>query len=109
MTESRFVAGAILAALAIAAVGCADRPSPQVAGGPSPTLLEEAHRLGYSPKVIDGQTVFCQHQELTGSMVPTEHCIGQAALESDITAQRESLHELQNSLGQGSKAMGPSK
>lgn len=112
MTKSPCLHVAIVAALAVAEAGCADhpaQPSLQAAAGPSQALLEAAHRLGYGPELVDGETIYCQREELTGSMVPTEHCISEAALEADIAAQQETLHELQNSLGQGGKQMTPSK
>ncbi len=99
---------AILAALAVAEAGCAARParpsSPGGVGVPS-TLLEAAHRLGYTAELDDGKVVYCQHETQTGSMVPQEHCIDEAALEADIATQQEALDELKTNRGATSRQM----
>jgi hypothetical protein len=105
-TKSPVLLIAALAALAVAEAGCAShpaRPASQLTVDVSPELLDAAHKLGYSPVFRDGKIIYCQREELTGSMVPTQNCIGEAALVGDIAAQREALEDLQNARGQGSK------
>jgi hypothetical protein len=106
VTQSPALLIAALAALAVAEAGCANhpaRPASRVTVDVSPALLDAAHKLGYSPVLHNGKIIYCQREELTGSMVPTEQCIGEAALVGDIAAQREALQDLENARGQGSK------
>lgn len=46
-------------------------------------LLQAANTLGYSPKVVDGEVIFCQHEELTESMIPKMDCISAEALRAE--------------------------
>lgn len=102
MTRSPFVSAAIPAALVTAAAGCAAhpaRPSSPVADDLPPVLLQAAGRLGYRPERYDAQTIFCQREASTGTMIPREHCIGSGALISDVSGQRRLLRQIERVRG----------
>ncbi|MGB6488190.1 MAG: hypothetical protein WBE91_15040 [Steroidobacteraceae bacterium] len=77
MTKSPFVPCALLSAIAVAAAGCAHQP-PAASAALSGELnvMQMASAMGYNtPRVVDGHTLYCQAEELTGSLVPKMACI----------------------------------
>ncbi len=101
MTQSPFLLAAILAALVVAEAGCADRPSAPAKSfpGASAAVLAAAGSMGFSPVLVKGKTLFCQRQELTGSIIPRERCIGVQAVRDDIAARRAIVHQIRQPLG----------
>lgn len=86
---------ALMAALGVAAAGCASQP--QKAQTPAPasaelTVMQAASDMGYNtPRVVDGKTYYCQHEELTGSMVPKFACISSDDVMARARAQGDML------------------
>lgn len=51
--------------------------------------------MGYnSPEVVDGKTLYCQQEELTGSMVPKVACIDADEVMAKARAQGDELKYL---------------
>jgi hypothetical protein len=95
MTNSSFVPIALLSALAGATAGCAHQPPASVAG--ELNVMQLASEMGYdTPKVIDGRTLFCTNEELTGSMVPKEACIDSDEVVAKARAQGDLLKYLKS-------------
>ena len=76
MTKSLLLTSALLSILAVAAAGCAHQPPATVALSGQLNVMQMANDLGYTiPRVVDGKTLYCQAEELTGSLVPKVACI----------------------------------
>lgn len=74
MTKSLLFSSALLSAFAIAATGCAHQPPAALTR--QLTVMQVANDLGYStPRVVNGKTLYCQAEELTGSLVPKMACL----------------------------------
>lgn len=74
MTKSPLLPIALLSAVTIAATGCAHQPPAALAA--QLNVMQAANDLGYTtPKVINGETFYCQSEELTGSLVPKLACL----------------------------------
>ena len=94
----------VCAAVAVGGTGCATQPSvkaPTVTVdalakqlGVSSALLAAALRAGYNPETHDGKTVFCRHEEQTGSMVPTSTCEDPARLQVDLEARQQFVQDV---------------
>lgn len=90
MKKSPLVSGALLSALAIGVTGCAHQPPPALAG--ELNVMQAASEMGYNdPKVINGQTLYCQNEALTGSMVPKVACINSDQVIAMARAQGDEL------------------
>ncbi|MGH8201894.1 MAG: DUF2182 domain-containing protein [Steroidobacteraceae bacterium] len=51
--------------------------------------------LGYdSTRVVNGTVIYCQHEQMTGSMVPKEDCISADAVRAEEQSRDESLRNL---------------
>jgi hypothetical protein len=93
MTHSPVTPIALFSVLAVAAAGCANQPPASVAG--ELNVMQLASEMGYTtPKVIDGRTLFCTNEELTGSMVPKEACIDSDAVVAKARQQGDLLKYL---------------
>ena len=91
------------AAVAVGAAGCAQ---PSVKGptitmdalakqlGVSSALLTGALRAGYSPEIRGGKTVFCSHEEHTGSLVPVRTCEDPAQLQIDLETRQQFVDDV---------------
>jgi hypothetical protein len=90
MTKSPFVPMTLLSALALAATGCAHQPPASVAG--ELNVMQLASDMGFNqPKVINGQTLYCQNEQLTGSLVPKVACISSDQVIAKARAQGDLL------------------
>lgn len=97
MTKSSLVPMALLAALAVAATGCVHQPTATASTAVSGELnvMQLASDMGYNtPKVINGETLYCQREELTGSLVPKEACISSDDVVAKARAQGDLLKYL---------------
>jgi hypothetical protein len=76
MTKSFLLTSALLSMLAVAA-GCAHQPPARPAALTAQlNVMQVASDMGYTtPRVVNGRTLYCQPEELTGSMVPKMACI----------------------------------
>lgn len=84
---------ALLSALAVAAAGCAHQPPASVSADLN--IMRIASDMGYNtPKVINGETLYCQREELTGSLVPREACISSDQVMAKARAQGDLLKYL---------------
>ncbi|HEY6515352.1 MAG TPA: hypothetical protein VIY50_04365 [Steroidobacteraceae bacterium] len=93
MTKSLLLPIALLPALAIAAAGCAHQPPTALSAQLS--VMQAANDLGYTtPKVINGQTLYCQPEELTGSMVPKLACLNADEVMAQARKQGDLLQYL---------------
>lgn len=63
-------------------------------------LLEAAGNLGYNPKIVNGETAFCQQVANTGSMIAQYHCVGAASLRLALLQQRSMRHQLERAQDQ---------
>lgn len=93
----------LLAALAVFGAGCADHPVGRntKAGGTAAaslsselTLLQAAAELGYTPVVFQGKTLFCKHEQLTGSLVPRTYCVDADFVMAEARTQRQNIEAL---------------
>jgi len=90
MTKSSLVPLALFSALAVAAASCAHQPPASISG--ELNVMQMASDMGYNtPKVINGQTLYCQREELTGSLVPQEACISSDEVVAKARAQGDLL------------------
>lgn len=101
MTQSSFLPAAILAALVVAQAGCADHPAAPARAfpGASAAVVAAAAGMGFSPVLVKGKTLFCQREELTGSIIARERCIGVQAVRDDVAARRAIVHQITQPLG----------
>ncbi|HEY1891494.1 MAG TPA: hypothetical protein VGG63_13860 [Steroidobacteraceae bacterium] len=94
---------ALLAILAVMGAGCADHP----AGGKTNagnaaaaslsselTLLQAATELGYTPVVFQGKTLYCKHEQLTGSLVPKMYCVDTDFVMAEARTQRQNIEAM---------------
>jgi hypothetical protein len=90
MRKLSFVPSALLSALAVAATGCAHQPPASLTG--ELNVMQVASDMGYNqPKVINGRTLYCQNEALTGSMVPKVACINSDQVIAKARAQGDLL------------------
>jgi hypothetical protein len=90
MRKLSFVPSALLSALAVAATGCAHQPPASLTG--ELNVMQVASDMGYDqPKVINGQTLYCQNEALTGSMVPKVACVNSDQVVAMARAQGDEL------------------
>jgi hypothetical protein len=76
MKKSPLVPIALVSALAFAAAGCAHQPQQPASVSGDLNVMRIANDMGYStPMVVNGKTLYCQREELTGSLVPKMACI----------------------------------
>jgi hypothetical protein len=95
MTNSPCAPIALLSVLAVATAGCAHQLPAPVSG--ELNVMQLASDMGYNtPKVIDGRTLYCTEEELTGSMVPKEACIDSDEVVAKARAQGDLLNALQS-------------
>lgn len=99
MTKSSLVPMALLAALAVAATGCVHQPTATTTASTAVSgelnVMQLASDMGYNtPKVINGETLYCQREELTGSLVPKEACISSDDVVAKARAQGDLLKYL---------------
>lgn len=94
MRKSYLVPGALLPALALAAMGCAHQPATAASG--DMTVMQAANQMGYNiPKVVNGRTLYCQNQALTGTLVPKLTCIDSDQVIAMERSQGDELKHLQ--------------
>lgn len=96
-------------AVAVGAAGCAQ---PSVKGptvkldvlakqlGVSPRVLALALRAGYTTEIEGGKTLFCRHEEQTGSMIPILQCEDPASLQTDLQERQQILSDLRQKVSQ---------
>lgn len=111
MGKSRLFLTAFIMVLAATAAGCADHPVAGGAGhngagalvtsskmtryGVSRHELAEASALGYAPRKVKGQYLFCRSETLTGTMIPRYSCVGGARLAFDLQEQHRNIERMQ--------------
>lgn len=93
MKTSPFVPLAVVAALAVVATGCAHQPPAAVTHDLN--VMQVASDMGYNtPEVVDGKTLYCQREELTGSLVPKVACIDSDQVMAKARAQGDLIKYL---------------
>jgi hypothetical protein len=86
MTKSLLLPAALLSALAIAATGCAHRPPAPLSS--QVIVMQMAADLGYNiPNVVNGQTLYCKNEALTGSMISRMACLNADQIMAQARAQ----------------------
>lgn len=106
MTNSTLVSLTLLAALAVAATGCAHQPPAPVSA--ELNVIQLARQMGYNtPEVVDGKTLFCADEELTGSIVPKVACIDSEQVVAKAQAQGELLKTVQSQFPVAAKVGSP--
>ncbi|HEY1891569.1 MAG TPA: hypothetical protein VGG63_14245 [Steroidobacteraceae bacterium] len=97
------------AAIAVGGTGCAQppvkRPSVKLDAlakqlGVSTSVLELALRAGYTTEIEGGKTLFCRHDEHTGSMVPILDCEDAARLRGDLQTRQQFVNEVHQQVSQ---------
>jgi hypothetical protein len=95
MSKSTFAPCALLSALAIAATGCAHQPPSPLTG--ELNVMQIANDMGYNqPRIINGQTLYCQNEALTGSMVPKVACVDSDQVVAMARRQGDEISYLQS-------------
>ena len=95
MSRSTFAPRALLSALAIAATGCAHQPPSSLTRDLN--VMQVASDMGYNqPRIINGRTLYCQNEALTGSMVPKVACIDSDEVIAMARSQQDELKYLQS-------------
>ena len=97
MTKSSLVSLALLSALTVAAAGCAHQPAASTPASVSGELnvMRVASDMGYNtPEVVNGKTLYCQREELTGSLVPKMACIDSDQVMARARAQGDLIKYL---------------
>jgi hypothetical protein len=97
-------------AVAVGAAGCAAQPSvkrPTVTMdamakqlGVSTAVLEAALRAGYTTEIEGDKTLFCRHDEQTGSMIGKLQCEDAARLQTDLQARQQAVNDLRQEVSQ---------
>ena len=96
MTKSSLVPMGLLAVLAVAAAGCAHQPPVPASVSGELNVMQVASEMGYNtPMVINGQTLYCQNEELTGSLVPKTACINADEVIAKARSQGDELKDLE--------------
>lgn len=103
--------------VAVGAAGCAQQPPvkrPTVRLddlakqlGVSTAVLELAIRAGYTTEIEGDKTLFCRHDEQTGTMIGALHCEDAARLQIDLQARQQSVDELRQRVSQTAIASRP--
>ncbi|HEX4269007.1 MAG TPA: hypothetical protein VHY36_14060 [Steroidobacteraceae bacterium] len=92
MTKSPLMSVALVSAFAAAAAGCAHQPSAPASVSGELTVMQMANEEGYTtPMVVDGKTLYCQREELTGSLVPKTACVSSDEVVARARAQGDLL------------------
>jgi hypothetical protein len=87
----------LLSALAVATAGCTHQPPAQVSA--ELNVIQLASQMGYkTPEVVDGKTLFCANEEVTGSIVPKFACIDSEQVVAKARAQGELIKAVQSSV-----------
>ncbi len=98
MRNSRMVPVSVLAALVAAA--CAHRPqepagvsavgapAPARALGASAAANREWVRFGYQAAILNGQTVYCRYEAVTGTQFRTKVCLTAEQVDAEVQAAR---------------------
>ena len=95
MTKSSLVPMGLLSALAVAAAGCAHQPPMPASMSGELNVMQVANEMGYTtPKVVNGQTLYCQNEELTGSLVPKTACINADEVEINRSMVRQAKRKI---------------
>jgi hypothetical protein len=103
VANSHPLSTALLATVTVFGAGCAAHPAGRNANAGSSassslsselTLLQAASDLGYSPTVVEGKTVFCKREQLTGSMVPSTFCVEGDAVVAQARTQKQNIEAL---------------
>jgi len=68
--------------------------------GVSTAELKLALRAGYTTEIEGGKTLFCRHDEQTGSMIPVLHCEDVAHLQTDLQARQQFVDYLHQRVSQ---------
>jgi hypothetical protein len=68
--------------------------------GVSPQLLATALRAGYTTEIEGGKTLFCRHDEQTGSMIPKLQCEDPASLRTDLQERQQILSDFREKVAQ---------
>jgi len=68
--------------------------------GVSPRLLALAIRAGYTTEIQGGKTLFCRHDEQTGSMIPVLQCEDPASLRTDLQERQQILSDVRQKVSQ---------
>jgi hypothetical protein len=93
----------ICVTVALAAAGCAqpsvkpptvrlDELAKQL--GVSTEMLESALRAGYTTEIEGGKTLFCRHDEQTGTMIGRLQCEDAGHLQTDLLARQQSIDDM---------------
>jgi hypothetical protein len=107
--------------VAVAAAGCAqpsvkpptvklDALAKQL--GVSTEVLETALRAGYTTEIEGGKTLFCRHDDQTGTMIGRLQCEDASRLQTDLQARQQIVHDLRQRVPQtaiGSRPSGGSR
>ncbi|MGH8200671.1 MAG: hypothetical protein ACREVO_09955 [Steroidobacteraceae bacterium] len=95
--------------VAVGAAGCAQpsvkQPTVKLDAlakqlGVSTAVLELALRAGYTTEIEGDKTLFCRHEEQTGSMVPILNCEDAARLRTDLQARQQFVDDLRQRVSQ---------
>lgn len=71
--------------------------------GVSTVELKLALRAGYTTEIEGGKTLFCRHDEQTGSMIPVLQCEDVARLRTDLQARQDFVNDLQQRVSQSER------
>lgn len=96
--------------VASGAAGCATQPSVQRPTvkldalakqlGVSTSVLELAIRAGYTTEIEGGKTLFCRHDEQTGTMIGKLECEDAAHLQTDLQARQQMVDDMRQRVPQ---------
>jgi hypothetical protein len=85
----------LLAALVVAAAGCAHQRPAAAAFSGQLNVMQAANELGYTtPRVVNGQTLYCQAEEVLGSIVPKMACLDADQIMAQARQQGELIQSL---------------
>jgi hypothetical protein len=95
-------------ALAVAAAGCAHQPPAAAALSGQLNVMQAARELGYTtPRVVKGQTLYCQAEEVLGSVVPKMACLDADQIMAQARQQGELIQSLRQREDSVSMPQGP--